>query len=584
MRIEQRLRFITHDGTSLCYRHWPAQEPNKPSQAVLLFHQGLEHGKRMAHLVDELDLPHCDFFAWDARGHGESVGKRGDTPSFTQSVLDVQYFVSHICSQHGIQIENMAVLAQGIGALITAVWVHDYAPRIRALTLAAPVFSIKFYFPFAYRWLKLLYRLRGNLMLKNFFKAHWLTHDRHRITSFKQDPSIGRALSLRWLLEMHDTAKRVVANAHAICAPTQLLIASTDRLAKRRPQEAFFARLGTTHKEKHLLAGFFHDILGERDRAHALHRVQRFFLHQFERPFERRHTLLSADRLGFYCAEAESFASPLPNISFKAQYWRSLQATLRIAAKLSDGIRLGFDSGFDSAATLDYIYRNQASGKGALGRWIDRQYLNSISCQGIRQRKQYIEELLKLAVEHLHRADTLVRIVDIAAGHGRYILETLEALPQPADSVLLRDGSELNVKQGRMLIASKAFDETVTFVKADAFDRTDLALLNPKPTVVVISGLYELVADNQKIRESMAGIAAALEKGSWLLYTNQPWNPQLELMARTLPRQQDGKPWVMRRRSQAEMDQIVYSVGFRKVTQRTDPRGIFTVSLAQRVS
>jgi len=584
MRIEQSLDFITHDGTSLRYRYWPAQEPGKPCQAVLLFHQGLEHGKCMAHLVEELNLPQCDFFAWDARGHGGSAGKRGDSPSFTQSVLDVQHFVSHINQQHGIQTENMAVLAQGIGALMTAVWAHDYAPRIRALTLASPVFSIRLYLPFALSLLRLLYRFRGNLMLKRLFKAHWLTHDRQRIKSFKQDPLIGRAISLRLLLEMHDTAKRVVANAHAICAPTQLLISGTDWVAKRAPQEAFFARLGTTHKEKHLLHGFFHDSLGERERAHALRRVRRFFLHQFERPFERRHSLLSADRLGIYCAEAESLAAPLPATSFKALYWRSLRLSLRIAAKLSDGIRLGFDSGFDSGSTLDYVYRNRASGKGTLGQWIDRQYLNSIGWRGIRQRKQHIEELLKLAIERLHRADTLVRIVDIAAGHGRYILETLESLPQPADSVLLRDYSDLNVKQGRMLIASKALDETVEFVKADAFDRMDLALLTPKPTLVVVSGLYELFSDNQKVRESLAGIAAAVESGGWLLYTNQPWHPQLELIARTLTRHQDGKPWVMRRRSQAEMDQMVYSVGFRKITQRTDPWGIFTVSLAQRVS
>jgi hypothetical protein len=39
----------------------------------------------------------------------------------------------------------------------------------------------------------------------------------------------------------------------------------------------------------------------------------------------------------------------------------------------------------------------------------------------------------------------------------------------------------------------------------------------------------------------------------------------------------------MRRRTQAEMDQLVEQTGFRKVAQRIDDWGIFTVSLAQRV-
>ena len=45
-----------------------------------------------------------------------------------------------------------------------------------------------------------------------------------------------------------------------------------------------------------------------------------------------------------------------------------------------------------------------------------------------------------------------------------------------------------------------------------------------------------------------------------------------------------GQAWVMRRRSQLEMDQLVAAAGFRKITQRVDEWGIFTVSLAERVA
>jgi hypothetical protein len=40
----------------------------------------------------------------------------------------------------------------------------------------------------------------------------------------------------------------------------------------------------------------------------------------------------------------------------------------------------------------------------------------------------------------------------------------------------------------------------------------------------------------------------------------------------------------MRRRTQAEMDQLVAQAGFRKLQQRIDEDGIFTVSLAQRIA
>ena len=41
-----------------------------------------------------------------------------------------------------------------------------------------------------------------------------------------------------------------------------------------------------------------------------------------------------------------------------------------------------------------------------------------------------------------------------------------------------------------------------------------------------------------------------------------------------------GNRWVMRRRVQAEMDQLVISVGFDKLDTASDELGIFTVSCA----
>jgi len=94
--------------------------------------------------------------------------------------------------------------------------------------------------------------------------------------------------------------------------------------------------------------------------------------------------------------------------------------------------------------------------------------------------------------------------------------------------------------------------------------------------------LYELFADNPSVRTSLDGLADAIPAGGFILYTNQPWHPQLELIARALTSHRGGAPWVMRRRTQAEMDQLVENAGFRKIEQRIDEWGIFTVSLAKR--
>lgn len=576
--------FLTHDGVELLYRHWPATQPGAgPRKAVVMFHRGHEHGGRMAHLPAELGLPDYDFFAWDARGHGLSPGARGDSPSFATSVRDVQTFLDHLSATHAIEQSDMAVLAQSVGAVLISTWAHDYAPKVRCLVLASPAFKVKLYVPFARPGLKLLRQWRGNFFVNSYVKARFLSHDPERIASFENDPLITRPISVNMLLGLYDAAERVVADAQAIQIPTQLLISGADFVVHRRPQEQFFERLGSLRKEKHILPGFFHDTLGERDRAHALSRARRFILESFQQSATRP-SLLDADRCGWSCAEAESLAAPLPKNSLGDLYWRTTRAGLKLGSGLSDGVKLGFDTGFDSGSTLDYVYRNQPSGKSALGRLIDANYLNSIGWRGIRQRKLHAEELLRLAMGRLREAGKAVRIIDIAAGHGRYILESLEGLEHKPDAILLRDYSDINVRDGSALIEQKGLGDIARFVKGDAFDRADLAALDPKPTLAVVSGLYELFGSNQMIGDSLAGLAAAVEEGGYLVYTGQPWHPQLELIARALTSHRQGQAWVMRRRSQAEMDQLVEAAGFRKLEQRIDEWGIFSVSLAQRVS
>ncbi len=219
-----------------------------------------------------------------------------------------------------------------------------------------------------------------------------------------------------------------------------------------------------------------------------------------------------------------------------------------------------------------------------LGRKIDRNYLNSIGWKGIRQRKIHIEELLHKAINHLRKAGTPIRILDVAAGHGRYVLDAIEKSDCRPDSILLRDYSDLNVEAGNALIKQKELCDIASFVKGDAFDSQSLANVEPRPTIGVVSGLYELFADNDLTRASLDGLAKAIPDGGYLIYTGQPWHPQIELIARALTSHRQGQAWVMRRRTQAELDQLVAAAGFKKIDQRIDEWGIFTVSLARRVA
>lgn len=572
--------FPTHDGAEIFYRFWPAR--GRTRGAVLLFHRGHEHGGRMTHLVDELDLPDFAFYAWDARGHGRSPGERGASPSFAASVRDIERFTAEIAARDGIAVADMAVVAQSVGAVLAATWAHDYAPPLRAMVLASPAFSVKLYVPFARPGLSLLQRLRGRFFVNSYVKARFLTHDPERVASFKADPLIARPIASNILLDLYDHAERVVADARAIAVPTQLLISGDDWVVRHGPQHDFFLNLASPAKERHVLPGFFHDTLGEKDRASALALARRFLLAQFDRP-DPRPDLRQAHRAGFTRDEADRLATPLAPWSAGDLYWRLNRFSIRMGGAVSEGIATGRRTGFDSGSTLDYVYENQARGFGPLGRMVDRIFLDAIGWKGIRLRKRHLEEMIADAAGRLKAAARPLHILDIAAGHGRYVLDAVAALPEPPASVRLQDYSDLNVDKGRALIGARGLPGTVSFHRADAFDAEGLSAIDPAPSLAIVSGLYELFPDNALVERSLSGLAVTMRTGSILLYTNQPWHPQLEMIARSLTSHRGGAAWVMRRRTQAEMDQLVEAAGFEKIDQRIDPWGIFTVSMARRV-
>ncbi|MCI5147766.1 MAG: alpha/beta fold hydrolase, partial [Candidatus Electrothrix sp. AR3] len=227
-------RMKTWDGSELFYRAWlPEKEYSK---AIIIFHRGHEHSGRLLELAEELGLDDFALFAWDARGNGQSPGPRDWAEDFSAYVRDADCFVHHISSAYQVSINNMAVIANSVGGVIASAWVHDYAPRIRALILAAPAFRIKLYVPLAVPLLRIALKLGMMQYVQSYVKARVLTHDRKEQESFNADPLISHAIATNILLDVYDTATRIVKDAQAIRTPTLLLMAGSDWVVKNGVQ------------------------------------------------------------------------------------------------------------------------------------------------------------------------------------------------------------------------------------------------------------------------------------------------------------------------------------------------------------
>jgi alpha-beta hydrolase superfamily lysophospholipase/SAM-dependent methyltransferase len=564
--------FRTWDGNALFYRAW---QPHAASgKAVILFHGGHEHSGRFDDLVERLELHDCSVFAWDARGHGRSPGVRGYAEHFHDFVRDADEFLQHVSTTYGIDYANMVLLGHSVGSVIISTWLQDYARPVRGAVLGSPAFHVKLYAPLALPALRVWQRLRPDAFVSSYVKPGFLTHDDEEAEARRQDELISPNIEVRVLTSLFDTANRVIANAGTITTPILILSAGSDWVVKRRAHKKFFQNLGSPRKALQFYPSFFHEVFHERDRQLAITQAREFILSVFNDN--------AADGSRFTRPTSTGTELPIALSPLKKAAYRLTRYGMQTAGRMSDGIRLGWQVGFDAGRMLDYVYANRAGGWTPLGRLMDRAYLNSVGWRRIRQRREHLQTLLSNAVTTLKQQRDEVHVLDVAAGPGRLAMDTPAVANAPGVTITCRDISAGEVAAGRERAAELGIDN-LRFEQGDAFDPSAYRGLEPRPDIVIVSGLYELFADNERVLRSLHAINSVLGDNGYLIYTNQPHHPQLEFIAATLTNR-NGEPWVMRPRSQREMNELLHATGFDEAQMLMDTDGIFVAGSVQKRS
>jgi ubiquinone/menaquinone biosynthesis C-methylase UbiE len=357
-----------------------------------------------------------------------------------------------------------------------------------------------------------------------------------------------------------------------------VLSAGSDVVVSSKAQKEFFDKISSVKKEFVDLPGFKHALFHEKDREQVSAPARKFIEECFESKKKNLPMIIPQPRK--YSMESFQVLLERPSKPKEILYY-FLRKLLETLGPLSDGMKVGLTHGFDSGISLDYIYRNEPHGKFLIGTLIDWAYLNSTGWKGIRHRKAHLKTVLRKTIETLAARGEKAVILDCAAGCGRYLFETIAEV-NPSIEVHLRDINEYNLETAKKT-AGQLDVRNATFSKVDAFNPASYTSDGPKPNIVIISGLFELYSDNELLNATLSNVRRIMQEGGYILYTGQPWHPQLEVIARVLNNHQ-GRRWVMRTRVQAELDELVTYAGFYKLDTVIDDLGIFTVSIAQNIN
>lgn len=541
-------------------------------KALIVIHRGHEHSERLTEMAEHPLFAEYVIFAFDMRGHGYTKAKA--TPWTMDSVRDLDAFAHYLIAHYGFSMPHLFVVANSIGGVIASSWALDFAPSIAGMALLAPAFKINLLIPFAKEAIEMGIKFKKNLTIKSYVTAKKLTHDKAEQAAYDADPLITRDIDARYLVDLATVGERLVSDAAILYTPTLILSAEKDVVAINDAQKRFFINLSSPLKEWESLSGFLHGILFEERRELVYEKLADFIKQAFKVTPSKPN--LKADP--FTVKESEQLrlgvTSPL-----KKQAYGLQKKLLNQFGYLSEGMKTGLNHGFDSGVSLDYIYKNTPHGKGLIGKCLDKAYLQAVGWQGIRQRRDHLLQLVEEKIIALQQKGLPVKLLDIAGGPGNYHFTLKEQFPD--SEIVINDYSRVNVEKGEALLAEKGYQQ-MRFTNFDAFNQSNYKKMEITPNIVIISGVFELFSDNKLLGQALRGLKGIIDKKaspSYLIYTGQPWHPQLEQIAFVLNNHQ-GIDWVMRRRPQRELDTIMAYYGWIKERMLIDNYGIFTVSSA----
>ena len=563
----ENLYFNTFDRNKIFYRVWNFEKNKK---TLIIIHRGHEHSERLNELTQDKKFLKYNIFAYDLRGHGYTETKT--SPNAMDYVRDLDSFVKHIKSEYQIKEEDIFIVANSIGGVILSAYVHDFAPNIAGMALLAPAFEIKLYIPFAKQLVTLLTKIKKDAKVMSYVKAKVLTHDVAEQNKYNSDKLINKEINAKLLIDLADMGKKLVEDSMAIELPTIIFSAEKDYVVKNSAQKKFFLNLSSKKREFIELENFYHGIIFEKERQKVYKMLDDFI----QDVFKNQNISLDTSPREFSRKEYERIA--LKEYPRNEKIFYSIQKfSMRTFGFLSKGMSLGLKYGFDSGISLDYIYKNQADGNLLLGKFIDRFYLNQIGWAGIRERKKNLLTLIEEKINNLGEEN--VKILDVAGGTGNYLFDIKEKYPNV--QILINEFKKSNIEVGEEVIKKNNW-ENISFVNYDCFDKETYKKINYTPNIVIISGVFELFENNKMLENTISRVAEILDKNGAVIYTGQPWHPQLKQIALVLNSHKGhGKSWLMRRRSEKELDSLFENYNLKKEKMLIDNDGIFTVSLAE---
>lgn len=257
--------FTSRDGLTLMTAYFLNETASK---VICLVHGMGEHKGRYEHVVDFFAKNGYSVALFDQRGHGESGGKRGHTPSLNALLDDVEDFLKYVAELFPNQ--KQILMGHSMGGNVVLNYTLRRQPNIHALVASSPYIRLAFEPPKMKVLLaKTVGSILGTLSQKTGLDSNFISRDKKVVEEYNSDPLVHDNITPSFFNSVHFTGDELIERASEFRVPTLMYHGTEDSLTSSSATTEMASKSGGSIDLK-LWAGLYHECHNEPEKEQVL--------------------------------------------------------------------------------------------------------------------------------------------------------------------------------------------------------------------------------------------------------------------------------------------------------------------------
>ncbi len=252
-------RFKSKDGVELFAHAFPTENP--PKAVVCLVHGHGEHIERYGHLAAFLNKNDYALIGFDHRGHGQSDGARGHTPSYDTLLDDIETFLAEVAEYYPSL--PRFIYGHSMGGNLVLNYSLRRKPNVRGVIATGPWLKLAFEPPAIQVFLgKTMDKIYPAFIQASGLETAALARDPEVVRAYEEDNLVHDKISARLFVGMYESGLWALEHAKEFPLPLLLMHGSEDRITSAEASRDFAEKAPEKVTLK-IWEGFYHEIHNE---------------------------------------------------------------------------------------------------------------------------------------------------------------------------------------------------------------------------------------------------------------------------------------------------------------------------------